>query len=42
MDELIDECAAEVLDGFRLLQRKAKLAEEAENLMVSNAFDAVM
>ena len=41
IDELVDECAAEVLDGLRLLQRKAKLAEEAANLMVSNAFDAV-
>jgi hypothetical protein len=34
-DELLDERAAEVLDGLRLLRRKAKLAEEAAKLMGS-------
>jgi hypothetical protein len=41
MDELLEERAAEVLDGLSLLRREAKLTEEATNLMVSNAFDTV-
>jgi hypothetical protein len=42
MNELLDERVAEVLDGLRLLRRKAELAEQAANLMSSNAFDAVV
>jgi hypothetical protein len=42
MNELIDERVAEVLDCLRLLWRKPELAEEAANLMGSNAFDAVV
>jgi hypothetical protein len=42
MNELLDERAAEGLDGLRVLRRKAKLAEEAANLMGSNAFDGLM
>ena len=41
MNELLDERVAEVLDGLRLLRRKAELVEQAANLMGSNAFDAV-
>jgi hypothetical protein len=33
---------AEVLDGLRLLRRRAELAQEAANLMGSNGFDAVV
>ena len=40
--QLLDEQAAEVLDGLPLLRRKARqLVEEAANLISSNAFDAV-
>ncbi len=42
MNELLDERVAEVLDCLRLLRRKAKLAQEAANLMSSNGFDAVV
>jgi hypothetical protein len=42
MNELLDERVAEVLDGLRLLWRKADLAEEAANLMSTNGFDAVV
>jgi hypothetical protein len=42
MNELIDERVAEVLDGLGLLRSKAKLVEQAANLMSSNAFDAVV
>jgi hypothetical protein len=42
MNELIDERVAEVLDSLPLLRRRAKLVEEAANLMGSNAFDAVV
>jgi hypothetical protein len=41
MNQLLDERVAEVLDGLSLLRRKAELAQEAANLMGSNAFDAV-
>ena len=41
MNQLLDEQVAEVLNGLPLLRRKAKLAQEAANLMGSNAFDAV-
>jgi hypothetical protein len=40
-NELLDERAAEVLDGLLLLWRRAKLVKEAANLLNSNAFDIV-
>jgi hypothetical protein len=42
MYKLVDKRAAETLDDLRLLRRKAKLIEEATNLMDSNALDAVV
>jgi hypothetical protein len=42
MNELPDERVAEVLDGLRLLRRRAELVEQAANLMYSNGFDAVV
>jgi hypothetical protein len=42
MNQLLDERVAEVLDGLLLLRRKAKLVEQAANLMGSHGFDAVV
>ena len=42
IDKIVDQCAAEVLDGLRLLQRRAKLVEDAANLIGSDAFGAVV
>jgi hypothetical protein len=42
MYKLVDKRVAEALDDLRLLRRKAKLIEEAANLMDSNALDAVV
>jgi hypothetical protein len=42
IDKLVDECAAEVLDGLHLAQRKAKLVEEAVNLIGSDALGAAV